>query len=63
MDGHAHAVLRGYSLFPIIRCTRGVDSVLVKRDHAIELVPIAQLSAANALVIAVPHQVFGTGQE
>jgi UDP-N-acetyl-D-galactosamine dehydrogenase len=39
------------------------DPVLVERDHGIELVPIAQLSPANALVIAVPHQVFGNGKE
>ena len=39
------------------------DPVLVERDHGIELVPIAQLSPASALVIAVPHQMFGTGEE
>ena len=39
------------------------DPVLVERDHGIELVPIAQLSPASALVIAVPHQVFGSGEE
>ena len=39
------------------------DPVLVERDHGIELVPIAQLSPASALVIAVPHKVFGNGEE
>ena len=39
------------------------DPVLVERDHGIELVPIAQLLPASALVIAVPHQMFGTGEE
>ena len=39
------------------------DPVLVERDHGIELVPIARLSPASALVIAVPHQMFGTGEE
>ena len=39
------------------------DPVSVERDHGIELVPIDQLSAASALVIAVPHQVFGNGEE
>ena len=39
------------------------DPVLVERDHGIELVPITQLSPASALVIAVPHQVFGNGEE
>ena len=36
---------------------------MVERDHGIELVPIAQLSPANALVITVPHQIFGNGKE
>jgi UDP-N-acetyl-D-galactosamine dehydrogenase len=39
------------------------DPVLVERDYGIELVPIAQLLPASALVIAVPHQIFGTGEE
>ncbi len=39
------------------------DPVSVERDHGIELVPIDQLSPASALVIAVPHQVFGNGEE
>ena len=39
------------------------DPVLVEREHGIKLVPIDQLSAASALVIAVPHQVFGNGEE
>ena len=39
------------------------DPVLVEREHGIELVPIDQLSAASALVIAVPHRVFGNGEE
>ena len=39
------------------------DPVSVARDHGIELVPIDQLSPASALVIAVPHQVFGSGEE
>jgi UDP-N-acetyl-D-galactosamine dehydrogenase len=39
------------------------DPVLVERDHGIELVPVVQLSPASALVIAVPHQVFGSGEE
>jgi UDP-N-acetyl-D-galactosamine dehydrogenase len=39
------------------------DPVSVERDHGIELVAIDQLSAANVLVIAVPHQVFGNGEE
>jgi len=40
-----------------------VDPVSVERDHGIELVPIDQLSPASALIIAVPHQVFGNGKE
>ncbi len=39
------------------------DPVSVERDHGIKLVPIAHLSPASALVIAVPHQVFGAGEE
>ena len=39
------------------------DSDSVERDHGIELVPIAQLSLASALVIAVPHEMFGPGEE
>ena len=37
--------------------------VSVERDHGISLVPLDQLSPANAVVIAVPHQVFGSGRE
>ena len=39
------------------------DPVSVERDHGIELVPLDQLSPASALVIAVPHRVFGNGEE
>ena len=38
------------------------DPIVVERDHGIELVPIDQLLPANALVITVPHQVFGKGE-
>jgi UDP-N-acetyl-D-galactosamine dehydrogenase len=37
--------------------------VSVERDHGISLVPLDQLSPANAVVIAVPHQAFGNGEE
>ena len=39
------------------------DPAVVDRDHGIELVPIDRLLPANALVITVPHQVFGKGEE
>jgi len=39
-----------------------VDPVLVERNHGVELFPVDQLSVANALVMAVPHQVFGNGE-
>ena len=39
------------------------DPVLVEREYGIDLVPIDQLSAADVLVIAVPHRVFGNGEE
>lgn len=39
------------------------DPILVERDHGIKLVPFDQLLPASALVIAVPHQVFGKGEE
>ena len=39
------------------------DPIVVERDHGIELVPIDRLLPANALVITVPHQVFGKGEE
>ena len=35
----------------------------LSESDRIELVSIAQLSPASVLVIAVPHQVFGTGEE
>ena len=37
--------------------------VSVERDHGISLVPLDQLSPANAVVISVPHQAFGSGRE
>ena len=39
------------------------DPIVVERNHGIELVAIDQLLRASALVIAVPHQVFGNGEE
>ena len=39
------------------------NPVSVERDHGVELVAIDQLSPASALVIAVPHQLFGNGEE
>ena len=39
------------------------DPASVRRDHGIEMLPIDQISPASALVIAVPHQVFGNGDE
>ena len=39
------------------------DPFSVRRDHGIELLPMDQVSPASALVIAVPHQVFGSGEE
>jgi len=39
------------------------DPVAVSKTHGVDLVPVDQLPAAMALIIAVPHQAFGSGED
>ena len=38
------------------------DPVAVSRTHGVDLVPVDQLPPSMALIIAVPHQAFGSGE-
>jgi UDP-N-acetyl-D-galactosamine dehydrogenase len=38
------------------------DSIIVSRDHGIDLLPVDELPESTVLAIVVPHKVFGSGQ-
>jgi len=39
------------------------DPVAVSKTHGVDLVPVDQLPPSMALIIAVPHQAFGSGED
>ena len=39
------------------------DPATVLKDYGVDLVPVDQLSPSTALIMAVPHQAFGTGED
>ena len=38
------------------------DPILVSKDHGVDLLPVDELPESTALVIAVPHKAFGSGE-